>query len=77
MDGSAQAGADPTLMRPEEIAARIKELVEQGGYPGGTVLGVYKAGEATVVADGSRSLLEELAPSDLGSLRGVFARDRT
>ncbi|OAA53002.1 NAD(P)-binding domain protein [Cordyceps fumosorosea ARSEF 2679] len=75
MDGSANVSPDSTLMEPAEIASRIKELVEQGKYPGGTALGVYRTGEAEVVDDGSHSLLEEMAPTDLGSIRKIIEKD--
>lgn len=54
----------------------MKDLVEQGQYRGGTALGVYRPGHGEVVADGSSSELEILAPSDLNSLRDTLARDK-
>lgn len=61
----------PPFLAPIEIAERIKDLIEQERYPGGTALGVYQHGDATVVADGGNSHLEDLLPSDLEYVRGL------
>lgn len=63
------------MLEPGEIAQRMLDLIEQDRYPGGTVLGVYKPGDATIVADGN-SLLEELGPSDLGYIHAIVEADR-
>lgn len=73
--GGAQLGENPILIKPEEIAARMKDLIEQGKYPGGTALGVYRPGHATVVADGLHSELEVLAPSDIASVREILVKE--
>lgn len=74
--GGAELGDSPTFIRPEEIAARMKDLVEQDKYRGGTALGVYRPGDAAVVADGSYSELELLAPSNLENIRSVLEKDK-
>ena len=51
------------------------ELIEEEKYPGGTALGVYKPGDARIVADGF-SLLEELAPSDLSHVQRIIAPEQ-
>ena len=73
--GGAQLGDNPIFIKPEEIAARMKDLIEQGKYPGGTALGVFRPGHASVVADGSHSELEILAPSDIASVQATLANE--
>ena len=75
-NGSAKLGDNPSFIPPREIAERMKDLVELEKYPGGTALGVHRPGDATVVADGLNSELEELAPSDLDNIRKILASDR-
>lgn len=59
----------PAFLTPTEVAERLKDLIEQGQYRSGITLGVYTPGDATVVADGRTSLLEDLVPSDLEYVR--------
>lgn len=66
----------PTLIEPNEIAKRMKELIEQGKYHGGVALGVYGPGHAEVVADGSTSVLETMCPPDLIAVRKIIAAER-
>jgi hypothetical protein len=63
------------MLEPSEIAQRMLDLIEQDRYPGGTALGVYKPGDATVVADG-KSLLEELGPSDLNYIHRIVEAEK-
>lgn len=64
------------LIKPSEIADRMKDLVEKGSYHGGIALAVARPGDATIVADGSTSLLEDLLPSDLEVMRKIIATER-
>lgn len=73
--GGAQLDNNPIFIRPEEIASRMKDLIEQGNYRGGTALGVYRPGDAVIAADGSYSELEVLAPSDVPSVRRIITKD--
>ncbi|OGM45260.1 hypothetical protein ABOM_006456 [Aspergillus bombycis] len=66
----------PILLEPEEVAERMKELIEQGKYRGGMALGVYWPGHAEVVADGSTSLLETICPPDVIAVRKIIAAER-
>ncbi|GKZ38736.1 hypothetical protein AbraIFM66950_011172 [Aspergillus brasiliensis] len=66
----------PTLLEPEEIAGRMKELIEQGNYHGGMALGVYRPGHAEVVADGSISALEDMCPPDVMAVRKIISEER-
>lgn len=72
MDGNTNTASDSKLMDPNDIATEMMNLVQQGKYPGGTALGVYKPGEARVVADGSYSELENIAPTDMESIRSIM-----
>ena len=74
--GVAQLGDELPLIKPEEIASRMKDLIEQARYAGGTAMGVYRPGEAVVAADRSGSELEKLAPSNLNSVRQTIERQR-
>ncbi|CAI6088218.1 hypothetical protein V2G26_018694 [Clonostachys chloroleuca] len=64
------------LIKPSEIADRMKDLVEKGTYRGGIALAVSAPGDATIVADGSTSALEDLLPSDLNVMREIIAAER-
>ncbi|CAH0045629.1 unnamed protein product [Clonostachys solani] len=64
------------LIKPSEIADRMKDLIEKGTYRGGTALAVSTPGDATIVADGSTSALEDLLPSDLNVMREIIAAER-
>ncbi|KAI8680418.1 hypothetical protein NCS57_00322300 [Fusarium keratoplasticum] len=64
------------LIKPSEIAERMKDLIEKGTYRGGMALAVARPGDATIVADGSTSLLEDLLPSDLEVMRKIIAAER-
>ena len=59
------------MLSTAEIAQRMVELIEEAKYPGGTALGVYHPGDATIVATGD-SLLEELGPSDMSYVRSTL-----
>lgn len=54
----------------------MKDLIEQDKYRGGTALGVYRPGDAVVVANGSQSELEVLAPSDTAEVRDILKARR-
>jgi hypothetical protein len=70
--GGAQLSNGSTFIQPEEIARKMKDLIEQGRYRGGTALGVYRPGDAIVVANGSQSELEALAPSDTAEVQYIL-----
>jgi hypothetical protein len=54
----------------------MKDLIEKGTYRGGIALAVSMPGDATIVADGSTSALEDLLPSDLNVMREIIAAER-
>lgn len=62
----------PRYLLTTEVAMRMKDLIEQGEYRGGTALGVSKPGHAAIVADGSDSELEALIPSDPEYVKGLL-----
>jgi hypothetical protein len=74
--GGAKLSNDSTFIQPEEIASKMKDLIEQDKYRGGTALGVYRPGDAVVVANGSQSELEVLAPSDTAEVRDILKARR-
>ena len=55
----------------------MKDLVEKRPYRGGTALAVARPGEAAIIADGSTSLLEDLAPSNLEAMREAILVERS
>lgn len=65
-----------TFLEPEEVAERMKELIEQGKYHGGMALGVYRPGHAEVVANGLMSPLEAMCPPDFVAVRNIIAADK-
>lgn len=76
MESQNEDGTRTILIKPKEIADRMKDLVEKGSYRGGTSLAVHKPGDATIVADGSTSALEDALPSDLDVMRKLIAEER-
>ncbi|CAH0022399.1 unnamed protein product [Clonostachys rhizophaga] len=76
MESQNKDEPDVVLIKPSEIADRMKDLVEKGTYRGGIALAVSAPGDATVVADGSTSALEDLLPSDLNVMREIIAAER-
>ncbi|KAF9894826.1 hypothetical protein FE257_004447 [Aspergillus nanangensis] len=73
----SRTGEKPTFLEPEEIAGRMKELIELGRYRGGMALGVYRPGHVEVVADGSTSALEAMCPPDVMAVRRLIATERS